>query len=176
MNSKNSASKRKTRSVCSPACRRFGTRHTRSLRWQRAACRRPIRDWCSLLSGWPGGRSAVRPATTGQRSGYFGIVDAGRLPGAQTASTDHCVAGAGPSGNRSASQFPKEEAGKTQNPGVGNYPHPHLGEVRHDGCPDRRGLRRCRRRDRAHSSASLTRRLVVVRGQLFEPTERLSRA
>jgi hypothetical protein len=36
------------------------------------------------------------------------------------------------------------------------FPHPRLGEVRHEGCPGRRGLRRCCRRDRAHSPQSLT--------------------
>ena len=34
-----------TRSACSPACLRCGTRHTRCLRWAKREFRRPIRGW-----------------------------------------------------------------------------------------------------------------------------------
>ena len=46
--------------------------------------------------------------------------------------------------------------GRCQDTAVGIRPHPRLDEVRHDGFRSGRGLRRCRRRYRAHYPASLT--------------------
>jgi hypothetical protein len=39
---------------------------------------------------------------------------------------------------------------------LSNSRDPHLGDVRHDGCPSRRGLWGCHRRHRAHPPQSLT--------------------
>jgi len=83
--------------------------------------------------------------------------DAGRPPiGAQTACPGNNLAGeTGPSrGGPSTGQ--SRAAGDVPNSAVAIRAHPHLGQIRHEGYPSRRGLWGCRRRHRAHYPASLT--------------------
>src|SRR4051794_37906550 len=63
-------------------------------------------------------------------------------------------------GKQSASRL--RAADTTGDPEVAIRAHPHLGRVRYDGCPSRRGLWRRRRCDREHSPKNLTGRFIVL--------------
>ncbi len=62
MNSRSWASKKKTPSACSPACRRCGIRLTRCSRWAKPEFPPTIRAWSNAPTGFCRNRSAI-PAT-----------------------------------------------------------------------------------------------------------------
>jgi hypothetical protein len=107
----------------------------------------------SRHQGAPSGRSLVHRETTaaGQRASSSGIDDADRSVDPQTAGAADTLAGsAGPSrGARNSGR--SRAANDARDSAVAARAYPRLGDVRHDGCPGRQGLRGCRRRDRPRS-------------------------
>jgi hypothetical protein len=106
------------------------------------------------------GRRSCQPAnrltrTATRRAISFGPRAIGRATRAETACSADPVAGTGPERGSCGTSQPRAPD-HASDPAVAPCPHPNLGAVRNDRSPSRRGLRGCRRRDRARPPASLT--------------------